>query len=149
MIVRVHAMNSTCQDLNLKNISERLREERNRLNLKQKDIATICDMTQRSIVRWEQQATIPADKLMKLAEHGFNVYYILTGELTMNLQPNNVEQVILELPFDMKLDLLQKLALSLKEPKKKYREAPPDLAGQIEELGDIVHCIPETDWTLL
>ena len=125
-------MNNTCQDLNLKNISQRLREERKRLNLKQKDMALICEITQRSIIRWEQEATIPANKLMKLAEHGFNIYYILTGETIMNLQSNNVEQVILDLPFDLKLDLLQKLAASLKEPKKKYREAPPDLAGQDE-----------------
>jgi hypothetical protein len=61
-----------------------------------------------------------------------------------------IEQV-LQLSLDDRIVVLQKLALSLKQPSepKKYRTPPPELAGKGIEHGDIIHdSVPLEDWNL-
>jgi len=61
-----------------------------------------------------------------------------------------LEETVLQLPLEARIALLQTLALSLNKPiPVKRRTPPPELAGKIKELGDIMETIPETDWNLL
>ena len=61
------------------NVSSRLKDERNRLNLLQQDVADLCEVTKKTIGRWEAAAPIPSDKLILLSNSGFDVPYILFG----------------------------------------------------------------------
>jgi len=57
-----------------------------------------------------------------------------------------LEQTVLQLPLEARIALLQALALSLSNPTPNKRHIPPpELAGKIKEVGDIMHSIPETD----
>lgn len=58
----------------------RLLEERKRLNLKQMDVATFLNMSSKQIGRWESKIAIPTDKLIELAEIGFDIQYVLMGK---------------------------------------------------------------------
>lgn len=62
------------------NVSNRLKNERVRLNLTQKEVADSTNMSTKSIARWEAGIPIPSDKLVILASLGFDVDYILTGQ---------------------------------------------------------------------
>ena len=57
----------------------RLGEERKRLSLNQNKIATYCEVSVKSVGRWEKNIPIPADKLALLAQLGYDITYILTG----------------------------------------------------------------------
>jgi len=62
-----------------------------------------------------------------------------------------LEQTVLQLPLDARITLLQTLALSLNtpDPPKTKRRPPPELAGKITEIGDIIHdSVPLSDWNL-
>jgi len=60
----------------------RFREERERLNIQQADLAEKIDVTRRTISRWENDdAPIPSDKLALCAGLGFNVNYVITGDI--------------------------------------------------------------------
>lgn len=61
------------------NVCLRLGEERKRLNLNQNKVATYCDVTVKTIGRWEKNIPIPADKLALLVQLGYDITYILTG----------------------------------------------------------------------
>ncbi len=60
-------------------ISERLKSERKRLRLTQTDAAQMCDVSSRTLLRWEKGTPIPSDKLLILHENNFDVQYIITG----------------------------------------------------------------------
>ncbi|MBE9561067.1 MAG: helix-turn-helix transcriptional regulator, partial [Proteobacteria bacterium] len=57
----------------------RLGEERKRLSLNQNRVATYCEVSVKSVGRWEKNIPIPADKLALLAQLGYDITYILTG----------------------------------------------------------------------
>jgi transcriptional regulator with XRE-family HTH domain len=57
----------------------RLGEERKRLRLNQGKVATYCEVSIKSVGRWEKNIPIPADKLALLAQLGYDINYILTG----------------------------------------------------------------------
>lgn len=57
----------------------RLGEERKRLSLNQNKVASYCDVSVKSVGRWEKNIPIPADKLALLAKLGYDITYILTG----------------------------------------------------------------------
>lgn len=62
------------------NFSLRLKEERKRLKLTQKQFADIIECSATSIVMYEKEQTIPqVTFLEKIAPLGFDVQYILTG----------------------------------------------------------------------
>jgi transcriptional regulator with XRE-family HTH domain len=64
-------------------ISSRLKEERVRLGWNQERLAEVAGCTRRSVVDWENEnstALPKAEQLEKLAEHGVDVYYVLTGQ---------------------------------------------------------------------
>lgn len=61
------------------NVCLRLGEERKRLSLNQHKIADYCDVSVKTIGRWEKNIPIPADKLALLAQLGYDITYILTG----------------------------------------------------------------------
>ena len=56
----------------------RLGKERKRLHLNQNKVATYCDVSVKTIGRWEKNIPIPADKLALLAKLGYDITYILT-----------------------------------------------------------------------
>lgn len=58
----------------------RLGEERKRLYLNQNKVATHCEVTAKSVGRWEKDTPIPANKLALMAQLGYDITYILTGE---------------------------------------------------------------------
>lgn len=64
-------------------IHERLRSERERLGLMQKEVATLVGLTPRVQVMYESGERHPDTRyLLKLQAGGFDVPYILTGERT-------------------------------------------------------------------
>jgi transcriptional regulator with XRE-family HTH domain len=74
------------------NVFERLLNERNRLNLSQKDVAVFLAMSTKQIGRWEGKSAIPTDKLIELAEIGFDIQYILMGKraVVAAIEPSNM-----------------------------------------------------------
>jgi len=59
----------------------RLKDERERLGWNQDRVATVAGCTRRTVVDWEAEKSSPkADQLEKLAAHGVDVYYVLTGQ---------------------------------------------------------------------
>ena len=70
-------MNS--KKLNDINVCLRLGEERKRLHLNQNKVAEHCEVSVKSVGRWEKNIPIPADKLALLVELGYDITYILTG----------------------------------------------------------------------
>ena len=61
------------------NVCLRLGEERKRLSLNQNKVAAYCEVSVKTIGRWEKTIPIPADKLALLAQLGYDITYILTG----------------------------------------------------------------------
>ena len=61
------------------NVCLRLGEERKRLNLNQNKVAVYCEVSVKTVGRWEKTIPIPADKLALLAQLGYDLTYILTG----------------------------------------------------------------------
>lgn len=57
----------------------RLGEERKRLGLNQNKVASYCEVSVKSVGRWEKNIPIPADKLALLAKLGYDITFILTG----------------------------------------------------------------------
>lgn len=60
-------------------VCTRLGEERRRLNLNQNKVAEYCNVSSKTVGRWEKNIPIPADKLSLLADLGYNITFILTG----------------------------------------------------------------------
>ncbi len=69
------------------NVCLRLGGERKRLHLNQNKVATYCDVSVKTVGRWEKSIPIPADKLSLLAQLGYDITYILTG---VKLAPQTV-----------------------------------------------------------
>ncbi|WP_295855223.1 helix-turn-helix domain-containing protein [uncultured Xylophilus sp.] len=62
-------------------IGSRLREERQRLNLSQADLAERSEVSRRSIVEWERGALVPTvEFIAHAAELGFDPLYVVTGQ---------------------------------------------------------------------
>ncbi len=62
-------------------IGERLREERERLGFNQPCFAEFAGTTKQTLFSWESGGSSPkSDQLSALAEHGVDVYYVLTGQ---------------------------------------------------------------------
>ena len=61
------------------NVCFRLGEERKRLHLNQNKVATYCEVSIKTIGRWEKNVPIPSDKLALLVQLGYDITYILTG----------------------------------------------------------------------
>ncbi|MBE9564091.1 MAG: helix-turn-helix transcriptional regulator [Proteobacteria bacterium] len=57
----------------------RLGEERKRLSLNQNKVAAYCEVSVKTVGRWEKNIPIPADKLALLAQLGYDITYILTS----------------------------------------------------------------------
>lgn len=72
-------------------VSVRLREERLRLKKTQDELARACGVTKRTIIRWEKDVQIPADKLAKLVAAGFDAGYVLEG-----IRPGDKRQVTVD-----------------------------------------------------
>lgn len=61
--------------------AQRLREERNRKGLNQEDFAALGDVKKNSQVQYEAAKTPPTvEYLLKLADHGVDAAYVLTGQ---------------------------------------------------------------------
>jgi len=62
-----------------KGICSRLAEERKRLHLNQARVADYCEVSSKTVSRWEKNIPIPADKLSMLALLGYDITYVLTS----------------------------------------------------------------------
>ncbi|ENW79755.1 hypothetical protein F909_02858 [Acinetobacter sp. ANC 3929] len=60
--------------------SERFKSERKRLNLSQEALANLIDVSESTIKRWENGASIPSDKLAQCANEGFDIVFVLLGK---------------------------------------------------------------------
>ena len=65
--------------INDKSICLRLGDERRRLNLNQSKVADYCDVSTKTVSRWERNTPIPADKLARLVLLGYDITYVLTS----------------------------------------------------------------------
>ena len=64
-------------------IGDRLREERDRLNLSQEEFAALGGASKRTQAAWEKGEQVPnAEFLSLVAEHGVDVLYVVTGQRT-------------------------------------------------------------------
>ncbi|MDK1288513.1 helix-turn-helix domain-containing protein [Pseudoalteromonas umbrosa] len=64
-------------------IGSRLKEERERLGIKQDDFAALASAKRRTLVDWEKGVTSPtAVQLAQLAEVGVDIQYVLIGKKT-------------------------------------------------------------------
>ena len=61
------------------NVCLRLGEERKRLHLNQNKVANYCEVSIKTIGRWEKNIPIPSNKLALLLQLGYDITYILTG----------------------------------------------------------------------
>lgn len=61
-------------------ICSRLRQERVRLGLTASKVASIAGVSLSAYKRWEIDRSVPSGSLLVLAEAGFDVQYIVTGE---------------------------------------------------------------------
>ncbi len=72
-------------------INLRLREERERLGFTQKEVAALVGMTSRAQVMYESGERNPDTKyLSSIAESGFDVLYILTGQRSQPVAPQEL-----------------------------------------------------------
>ena len=74
--------------------SERLKNDRKRLKLTQQKLATLLEVSDMTIKRWETGTAIPSDKLILMKNIGFNVSYILFGESDQTI--SNEENLLIE-----------------------------------------------------
>lgn len=91
---------------------ERLREERKRLGISQRGLCEIAGISQPSQVSYEKGGgNPPGEYWQALAEHGFDVQYIFSGNRSENLpgRPIPMEQVTVEQLEDT-LEMLQESA---------------------------------------
>lgn len=64
-------------------VGARLKEERDRLEWSQAALADAVGASRRAVVAWEGGVTVPgADVLALLAQHGYDVLYIVAGQRT-------------------------------------------------------------------
>ena len=68
-----------CQGEKTKYMKPFLLEERERLNLKQKDVFEAVGVSKVTYYRWESGSPIPSDKLSELAKLGFDINFVVTG----------------------------------------------------------------------
>ncbi|WP_048764825.1 helix-turn-helix domain-containing protein [Acinetobacter sp. 243_ASPC] len=62
--------------------SDRLKNERKKLKLTQQKLALLLDVSDMTIKRWETGVTaIPSDKLILMKNLGFDISYVLFGEI--------------------------------------------------------------------
>jgi len=65
-------------------VGARLRTERERLGLTLDAFAALGGASKRSLIDWEKGALVPnAEVLAKVAQHGVDVLYVLTGQRAM------------------------------------------------------------------
>lgn len=57
----------------------RLRKERTRLEKTQEEVARLCGVSKRTVMRWEKSIQIPANHLATLVSAGFDASYVLEG----------------------------------------------------------------------
>lgn len=78
-------------------ISDRLRQERDRLGLTQSEIAKLCGVAFRTYCDYEAGKTEPkASFLNKIDKLGADVMYILTGDRTLKGDITSEEQRLIE-----------------------------------------------------
>jgi len=61
-------------------VSDRFKSERKRLNLSQEGLGNLIEVSESTVKRWENGASIPSDKLILCAQHGFDITYVLLGD---------------------------------------------------------------------
>ena len=95
-------------------IGDRLAEERTRLGLSQKALATLLGVSVKAVGRYERGENVPGGEVLaKLAEAGADVLYILTGERAPAPTLSREEAALLD----------------------NYRHAPPEGKQALQTMG--------------
>ncbi|KCX14526.1 helix-turn-helix transcriptional regulator [Acinetobacter pittii] len=80
----------------LHNCSERLKIERKKANLSQQKLASLLEVSDMTVKRWESGTPIPSDKLVLCGEYGLDIVFILTGNRISDgsraVEPSNVAE---------------------------------------------------------
>ncbi len=73
-------------------MANHLKEERKRLGITQKEVATALNVSERTVMNWEHQVhAIPYDKVLKLKTLGFDMDYALEMERTTLVESSTGE----------------------------------------------------------
>ncbi|WP_169697830.1 helix-turn-helix domain-containing protein [Methylophaga nitratireducenticrescens] len=72
-------------------VCNRFSSERKRLKKSQGFVADACDVSEKTVGRWEKSIPIPSDKLSLLAFSGFDMSYVLTGERSYMILANHLD----------------------------------------------------------
>ena len=68
------------------------KNERMRLGLTQVQVASICNVSERTVINWEGGKAISSDKLKILSCYDFDVLYIVTGHRNKNIDIKDDER---------------------------------------------------------
>ena len=71
-----------------------LLQERERLNLKQKDVFESVGVSKVTYYRWESGSPIPSDKLAELGKIGFDIHFVVTGEHSKGLNNETFDEQV-------------------------------------------------------
>ncbi len=70
-------------------VSDRFKSERKRLNLSQEGLGNLIEVSESTVKRWENGASIPSDKLILCANNGFDISYVLLGDRKIDTNVSN------------------------------------------------------------
>lgn len=109
-----------------------LAEERQRLDLKQKEVFEKIAVSKGTYIRWESGLDIPSGKLRALSDLGFDVQYVVTGERSGDIK------TLSNIPYQ---GVISEIVQTLEELLDEYEiDLPAASKGRIvEALFD--HCI--------
>lgn len=78
----------------------RLKEERERLGVAQKQLIEKTKVSKQTVIRWESGGTIPSDKLDVMESMGLDILYIITGKknVTYDVKAQNNAKEYFNIP---------------------------------------------------
>lgn len=78
----------------------RLKEERERLGIAQKQLVEKMKVSKQTVIRWESSGVIPSDKLDVMESMGLDIFYIITGKknVTHDIEAQNNAKEYFNIP---------------------------------------------------
>lgn len=116
------------------NVCARLAKERKRLKLTQREIADICDVSTKTVGRWERNVAIPSDKLALLIPLKYDITYILTS-VKFEIPDSNLSENIGNEQNRSASEISEKLSSEQRMWLNIIESLSSDDASQIKEFG--------------
>jgi transcriptional regulator with XRE-family HTH domain len=109
-------------------IFNRLKEEREKLGLSQSSAGELVGVTKQTFIQWEKGKSYPdAEQMSLLLESGFNITYIITGNLPLAPMSYQTGGVATEL-FTRESDALTRRELALLDDFRSLSDEQKDAA---------------------